>query len=76
MYAQNVFWPVLLVMLATPAHGWIVLLTQQARGLPVDWLASTLRVVLPELVLNILLTIPIYPAFRWLVGRLGVPVME
>lgn len=76
VFAQNVFWPILLVTLATPLHGWIVLLTQQLRGVPVNWVDSTLRIILPELALNIGLTLPIYPGLRWLAARVGVPVMD
>ena len=76
VFAQNMFWPVLLVALATPVHGWIVLLTQQLRGLPVNWIESTVHIILVELVLNIALTIPVYPGLRRLAARMGVPVME
>lgn len=76
IYAQNIFWPVLLVILATPLHGWLILLTQQLRAVPVDWVGSTVRIILPELVLNIVITLPVYPGLRWLAGRIGVPVMD
>lgn len=76
VYAQNVFWPLLLVTLATPLHGWIILLTQQARGVPVSWIDSTVRIILPELLLNIALTLPAYPGLRRLASRIGVPVMD
>ena len=68
--------PVLLVGLATPLFGWINLLTQQFRDLPVDWAGSTLRVILPELALNILLVLAIFPVLRWLAVRLGGARME
>ncbi len=76
IFAQNIFWPVLLVILATPLHGWLILLTQQLRGVPVDWVGSTVRIILPELVLNIVMTLPVYPGLRRLAGRIGVPVMD
>ncbi|OQA41372.1 MAG: rod shape-determining protein MreD [Chloroflexi bacterium ADurb.Bin325] len=76
IYAQNLFWPLLLVVLATPLYGWLVLLTQQMRGVPVDWLGSTVRIVLPELAPNLAITLPVYPGLRWLAGRIGVPVMD
>jgi rod shape-determining protein MreD len=76
IFAQNIFWPLLLVVLATPLHGWLVLLTQQLRGVPVDWVGSTVRIILLELVLNLVITIPVYPGLRWLAGRIGVPVMD
>jgi rod shape-determining protein MreD len=76
VYTHSVFWPMLLVALATPLHGWIVLLILQFLGMPVDWVSTTVRVILPELILNILLTIPVYPGLRWMAAQLGVPVME
>lgn len=76
IYAQSVFWPMLLVALATPLHGWIVLLIQQFLGMPVDWLNSTVHVILPELILNVLLTIPVYTGLRWIAAQIGVPIME
>ncbi len=62
--------PVLLVLLATPAYGWVVLLTKTVLGLPVDWLASTLYVIGPEAVLNMALTFLVYPLLRWLARTL------
>lgn len=68
--------PALLVALATPIFGWINLLIQQMRGVPVDWIGSTLRVVLPELALNALLVLVTYPILRWLAARVGAIRME
>lgn len=65
IFANNLALPMLLVALATPIHGWIVLFTQMARGVPVDWGATTLRVIAPELALNVLLTALAYPLLRW-----------
>jgi rod shape-determining protein MreD len=76
VFTHSVFWPMLLVALATPLHGWIVLLILQFLGMPVDWVNTTARVILPELVLNVLLTIPVYPGLRWIAAQVGVPVME
>ncbi len=58
--------PALLVALATPVFGWVVLLTKSVLGLPVDWLASTLYIIGPELALNLALTPVVYPVLRWL----------
>ncbi len=44
--------PLLAILLATPAYGWVTLAMQQARGVPVNWIASTVRIVAPELLLN------------------------
>jgi len=66
----------LLVALATPVYGWINLLLLQLRGVPVDWIGSTLRVILPELALNVLLVLVIFPVLRWLAARLGAARME
>ncbi len=76
VFANNLALPILLVALATPLHGWILLFTQQVRGLPVDWASATLRVIAPELALNALLTALVYPVLRLIVGHLSAPNME
>jgi rod shape-determining protein MreD len=68
--------PILLVVLATPIHGWIVLLIQQFLGVPVDWLSSTLRVIVPETGLNVLLVPVVYIALRWLAAQIRSVQME
>lgn len=76
IFAGSLPLPVLLVTLATPIFGWMNLLILQARGLPVDWIASTVRVILPEMALNMLLAVVVYPILRWLAVRLGTVRME
>lgn len=56
--------PVLLVLLATPVFGWVVLLTKAVTGQAVDWLAVTLQVIGVEMVLNAPLTLLVYPVLR------------
>lgn len=69
VFGNNLWWPILIVALATPVYGWIVLLTQQFRGLPVDWGASTARVIAPELALNVASMVLVYPVVRALTTR-------
>lgn len=76
VFANNLVLPMLLVALATPVHGWIVLLVRQLGGVPVDWLGTTLRVIAPELTLNALLMAAVYPVLRWVAGQSGAPGME
>ncbi len=57
IYVNNIWLPLLLVALATPLQGWLMLLIRQVRGLPVDWAAATTRVILPALGLNLVLTL-------------------
>jgi rod shape-determining protein MreD len=64
VFASNLLFPILIVSLATVAAGWVVLLTLQIRGVPVDWIASTVRLIGPEMLLNIALMALIYPAMR------------
>ena len=40
--------PMLLVALATPVYGWICPAERDDRGIPVDWLASTVRIIGPR----------------------------
>jgi hypothetical protein len=68
--------PILLVILATPLFGWLILLTQAARGVPVDWLGSTTQIIGPEIVLNIASVSVIYPALRWLATQMRPAQME
>jgi rod shape-determining protein MreD len=69
VFANNLWWPMVVVALATPVYGWIVLLTQQLRGLPVDWVGSTVRVIGPEMVLNVATMVVVYPVLRALTSR-------
>jgi len=64
VFSNNIWWPLFVVVLATPVYGWIVLLTQQMRGLPVDWVASTVHVIGPELALNVAAMVLVYPVLR------------
>ncbi len=68
VYHNNLWLPVLLVGLATPLHAWILLLTRQLRGAPIDWLGATLHVILPEMALNIALTLIIVRVL-WRINR-------
>jgi rod shape-determining protein MreD len=68
--------PILLVALATPLYGWIVLLSEMIRGIPVDWLASTVRIIGPEIALNVPLVVIVYPALRWLATQIRPTQME
>jgi rod shape-determining protein MreD len=68
VYAGNVWLPLFFVVLATPVHGWIMLLIRRLQGVSVDWLQTTLEVILPVLFLNILLTIIVARVMRWASG--------
>ena len=76
IFTNSVLLPALLVALATPIFGWINLILLSVYGVPVDWMGSTLRVILPELALNVLLVLVIYPALRWLAAHIGAVRME
>jgi rod shape-determining protein MreD len=70
VFGNNLWWPIGVVALATPVYGWIVLLTLQLRGLPVDWVASTARVIGPVLALNVATMVLVYPVLRALTTHL------
>ncbi|PKO20653.1 MAG: rod shape-determining protein MreD [Chloroflexi bacterium HGW-Chloroflexi-1] len=76
VFAGNLLLPIFIVVLATPLHGWIILLTGQLRGLRIDWITSTVRVIGPEMLLNALLVVLVYPVLRWLATRIGAQQME
>lgn len=64
VYVNNIWLPVLLVALATPLEGWLMLFLRQLHGVPVDWAGASSRVILPALVLNVLLTIIVVRLMR------------
>jgi rod shape-determining protein MreD len=69
VFANNLWWPMLVALMATPVYGWIVLLTEQLLGSPVDWAASTLHVIGPEALLNVAAMALVYPLMRALTSR-------
>jgi rod shape-determining protein MreD len=68
VYVNNLWLPVVVVAIATPIHGWIMLFIRQAQGVSIDWPGMTLRVILPALALNIVLTIVVVRVLRWASG--------
>jgi rod shape-determining protein MreD len=70
VYHNNSWLPVLLVALATPLHAWLLLLTRQLRGAPIDWLGTTTHLVLPEIALNVVLALIMIRVLRRVNGEL------
>jgi rod shape-determining protein MreD len=68
VFASNLALPALMAAAATLVYAFVVLLTLQFRGLAVDWINTGLQVVAPELVLNVLLILLVYPIMRRLTG--------
>jgi len=68
VYANNIWLPVFFVAMATPIHGWIILFIRQVQGVPINWLDANLKVILPALVLNILLTVVVAHVLRRATG--------
>jgi rod shape-determining protein MreD len=69
VFATSLWWPMLLTAMATPVYGWIVLATEQIRGVPVDFIGSTMHVVGPELALNVAAMVLVYPVLLAILGR-------
>jgi rod shape-determining protein MreD len=67
VYVNNIWWPVLLVAIATPLEGWLMLVMRQLRGLAVQWGGTTTQVILPALALNVLLMIVVV-RLLWRIG--------
>ena len=59
------------MLLATLIHGLLTLFLLYITGRSVAWLDTLLKVILPSMVLNGLLIIPVYAALRWLNRRTG-----
>lgn len=64
VYVNNLWLPTLLVALATPLEGWLMLFIRQLNGAPVDWLSTTIHVILPALALNVFLTVIVVRVMR------------
>jgi len=64
VFSSNVIWPALLVALATPIYAFFVLVALQLTDTAVHWAEIAVQVVAPELVLNVLLTLIVYPSMR------------
>ncbi len=73
IYSPTAMLPLLLVILATPLRGWLILALQAASGLRVDWIATTLHVISVEVALNVLLMAVVYPVMRLWAMRLDRP---
>lgn len=73
--ASSFLLPALLVALATPLHGWIILVIQQARGEAVEWIASSLRIIAPAMLLNALLAVVVHPLLRRVAQRMSAPAI-
>lgn len=68
VYAGNLALPALMAAAATLVYAFVVLLTFPVGGLTVDWMNTGLRVVAPELALNVLLMLLVYPIMRQIAG--------
>ncbi len=75
-FQGHVFLAMAAVAVATPLHGWLLLLMRQLRGAPIDWGGTTLGVIIPELLLNVILASLIYPVLSRLIARLAVDRLE
>ena len=64
VFSSSLLLPVMMIALATPLHGWIILLTRQIAGQSIDWIGSTVHIIGPELLLNALLMLLLYPVMR------------
>lgn len=67
IYVNNIWLPMLLVAIATPIEGFLMVMIRQLRGVPVDWQGTAVQVILPALVLNVVLT----PFIARLLRRFG-----
>lgn len=57
VYVNNLVLPMLLVALATPVQGVLMLFIRELRGMTFDWGGAMTHVVLPALGLNLILTV-------------------
>jgi rod shape-determining protein MreD len=68
--------PVLTALLTALVHGLLSLLLLDVSGYPVAWLDTIARVLLPTMVFNALLTVPVYAAYRRLHRATGREELE
>jgi rod shape-determining protein MreD len=70
-FQGHVFLPMTAVAIATAIYAWFTLLVLQFHGAPVDWAGTTVRVIVPELLLNVVVISMVYPLMRWTIERVG-----
>lgn len=68
--------PVIAALVATPVHGFLYLALLYIAGYKVSWFDTLLRVMLPTMIFNGLLIIPVYTLLRWLRHRTGREELE
>lgn len=68
--------PVVAALVATPVHGFLYLALLYIAGYKVSWFDTLLRVMLPTMIFNGLLIIPVYTLLRWLHRRTGREELE
>jgi rod shape-determining protein MreD len=71
VFQRHLFLPMIGVAAATPVYAWLILASEAVRRLPVDWGGTTVRVIIPELLLNVVLITVVFPVLRWLAARSG-----
>ena len=69
IYRSQIALPLVTTLVATLIYGSFSLFLLYITGRSVVWLDTLLRVMLPSMVFNGLLIIPVYVAFRWLNHR-------
>lgn len=68
--------PLIAIVAATLAHGLVVMLLLQISGWVMPWEATTLRVLAPSVLVNLVCMPPVYLLGRWLKRRFGAPSVE
>ena len=76
IYRGRIVLPVVVALAATPIHGFLYLGLLYITGHSVYWLDTLLRVMLPSMIFNGLLIIPIYALLQWLHRRTGREALE
>lgn len=71
IYRSQIALPLVTALVATLIYGSFLLFLLYITGRSVVWLDTLLRVMLPSMVFNGLLIVPVYVAFRWLHHRTG-----
>ena len=71
IYRSHIALPIVTFLEATLIQGLLYLPLLHIMGRSIPWFDVLLRVMLPSMVLNALLIVPVYAALRWLHHRTG-----
>lgn len=71
VFRTHIALPLIATLIATLAYDLFFLLLLRMRGTSIAWADSLIKVVLPSILFNVLLALPVYKALYWLHRKTG-----